>query len=138
VEYHFTRDAGLDIYVIPARGAELKPLINSAFDESQRYCRPMAASSPMHPANPEGMRFTYVPTQDKEHKSRSRHKAGEEPVWSRDGKELFFRQGALFLPSQSKRVPRSRRDTRRSFFPVITLLVRSSPIMMSPRTASAS
>jgi Tol biopolymer transport system component len=83
--------------ITPATGAEIRPLIQTRFDEGSPAFSPDGRWI-AHVSDESGQSEVYVqPFPGPGAKERVSVGGGTEPVWSRDGRELFFRQQNLML-----------------------------------------
>jgi serine/threonine-protein kinase len=114
------KDSGLDIGVLGLGGdpkeAKIQPLIHGAFDESE------AAFSPdgrwiAYVSNESGRPEVYLqPYPAMDSRQQVSTDGGTEPVWSRGGTELFFRQGRKMLMVEVRSAPAISVGRPRSLF----------------------
>jgi Tol biopolymer transport system component len=112
----FSPQTGTDVTTIPTTGGEQKPLLNGASDESGAM------------VSPDGRLIAYVSDESGRNEIYVRPYSGEgqrilvstgggiEPVWSRTGEELFFRNGRDVLAVGMKAAPDTAPLTPRVMF----------------------
>ena len=115
-----TRESGLDVVLLTTeKGAEpagSQPLIHSTFDESAATFSPdgrWIAYVSNESGRPEVDLQPYPAMDSRQQVSTD---GGVEPVWSRNGRELFFRQGRKMLAAEIRTAPALSVDRPRVLF----------------------
>ena len=99
IAFTFLGPTGADVYVIDRPGGKTRPFIETRFNEHEASLSPdgrfIAYSS-----DESGVSEIYVRAVDQPaEKLQVSVSGGREPLWSRDGKRLYFRLGQAFLAS---------------------------------------
>lgn len=96
---------GLRLWVLP-RDGEPKPLLDSSFNSGSAHFHPRADVI-AYASDQSGREEVYVrPFPSAERATRVSRDGGRSPVWSRDGRELFFRRGYQMLAVKITTEPR--------------------------------
>jgi eukaryotic-like serine/threonine-protein kinase len=97
VEDRFGHETGLDILAIPATGGKPEPVINTPFEDSSAVLSPDGRFI-AYVSDETGRNEVYVrPFKGAGVRVQVSSEGGSEPVWDRQGKELFFRNESSFL-----------------------------------------
>jgi serine/threonine-protein kinase len=103
------RETGLDVSLLEIGrdpgDAMMKPLIHTAFDESEATFSPDGRWI-AYVSNESGRSEVYLqPFPAMDSRQQVSTDGGTEPVWSRNGKELFFRHGRQMLAAEVRSAP---------------------------------
>jgi len=97
VEDRFGHETGLDILAIPVTGGKPEPVINTPFEDSSAVLSPDGRLI-AYVSDETGRNEVYVrPFKGAGVRVQVSNEGGSEPVWDRQGKELFFRNERSFL-----------------------------------------
>jgi serine/threonine-protein kinase len=97
VEDRFGHETGLDILAIPVTGGKPEPVIKTPFEDSSAVLSPDGHLI-AYVSDETGRNEVYVrPFKDAGVRVQVSNEGGSEPVWDRQGKELFFRNERSFL-----------------------------------------
>ena len=103
----FSRQTGLDVTVVSSKGGEPKPLLNSPSDEMGAMVSP-DGQLVAYVSDESGRNEVYVrPYSGDGQRTAISTNGGIEPLWSRTGEELFFRNGRDVLTVRMKAAPGS-------------------------------
>ena len=103
----FSRQTGSDVSSVPAKGGEQKPLVNGPADESGAMVSP-DGQLVAYVSDESGRNEVYVrPYSGQGQRTVISTSGGIEPLWSRTGEELFFRNGRDVLAVRMKAAPGS-------------------------------
>ena len=112
----FSRETGLDVTVVSTRGGEPKALLNSPADESGAVVSP-DGEFVAYASDESGRNEIYVrPYSGTGQRTLVSTRGGIEPLWSRTGEELFFRNGREVLSVPMKTAPGAAPQAARVLF----------------------